>query len=109
METPVRHTHPALPEAFPQHDTWAALLWPWLDRIDIELPRCAVVARSLAYALDDRDGTVDTERVRTGTPERHRQVVDELSAVGLLEPANPGRHRVVLPERVPPPRTRRRR
>jgi hypothetical protein len=107
----VRHTRSALPEAFPHHDTWAALLWPWLDRIDAELPGCAVVARSLAYALDDRDGTVDTERVRPGvrSSEVQRAAVDELSAVGLLEPANPGRHRVVLPERVPLSRTRRKR
>ena len=86
-----------LPEALPDPDTWAALLWPWLDRIDLELPQCAVVARWLAYAVDGRDGTVDTEQVRVGTPGVHRRVVDELAAVGLLEPAHPGRHRVVLP------------
>jgi hypothetical protein len=107
----MRHAHPALPEAFPHHDTWAALLWPWLDRIDAELPGCAVVARTLAYALDDRDHTVDTERVRPGvrSAEAQRLAVDELAAVGLLEPANPGRHRVVLPERVAPSRSRRKR
>jgi len=107
----VRHTRSALPEAFPHHDTWAALLWPWLDRIDAEVPGCAVVARTLAYALDDRDQTVDTDRVRPGvrSAEAQRAAVDELAAVGLLEPANPGRHRVVLPERVPPPGGRRKR
>ena len=107
----MRHTRSALPEAFPHHDTWAALLWPWLDRIDAEVPGCAVVARTLAYALDDRDQTVDTDRVRPGvrSAEAQRAAVDELAAVGLLEPANPGRHRVVLPERVPPPGGRRKR
>ena len=98
-----------LPEALPDHDTWAALLWPWLDRIDREVPQCAVVARSLAYAVDGRDGTVDTEQVRVGSPEVHRRVVDELAAVGLLEPAHPGRHRVVLPAPVPSRRSRKRR
>jgi hypothetical protein len=83
----------------PDHETWAALLWPWLDRIDEVRPGCAIVARSLAYAVDGRDRTVDTERVRPGvTPARQRAAVDELCSLGLLEPANPGRHRVVLPE-----------
>lgn len=104
----MRPPHP-LPETLPDHDTWAALLWPWLDRIDVELPQCAVVARSLAYHVDGRDSTVDTDRVRVGTPAVHRRAVDELRAVGLLEPANPGRHRVVLPERVPPRGGRRKR
>ena len=104
----MRHARP-LPETLPDHDTWAALLWPWLDRIDAELPRCAVVARSLAYAVDGRDDTVDTERVRVGSPGQHRRVVDELAAVGLLERAHPGRHRVVLPEPVPLSRARKRR
>ena len=100
--------HP-LPETLPGPDAWNALLWPWCDRVDAELPHCAVVARSLAYAVDGRDGTVDTERVRVGTPGVHRRVVDELAAVGLLEPANPGRHRVVLPAPVPARRGRRHR
>lgn len=106
----MRHAHP-LPETLPDHDTWAALLWPWLDRIDVEVPGCAVVARALAYGVDGRDGTVDTERLRHGITsiERQRAAVDELLTAGLLEPAHPGRHRVVLPERVPPPRTRARR
>ena len=103
MRQPV---HP-LPETLPGPDAWSALLWPWCDRVDAELPHCAVVARSLAYAVDGRDGTVDTERVRVGTPGVHRRVVDELAAVGLLEPAHPGRHRVVLPEPVPARRGRR--
>jgi hypothetical protein len=92
----------------PGPDTWAALLWPWCDRVDVELPRAAVVARSLAYAVDGRDDTVDTERVRVGTTEAHRAAVDELTTAGLLEPANPGRHRVVLPP-VPPRRSHKRR
>lgn len=104
----MRYAHP-LPETLPDHDTWAALLWPWLDRIDVELPHCAVVARSLAYHVDGRDETVDTDRVRVGSRGNHRRAVDELAAIGLLEPANPGRHRVVLPERVAPPQRRRRR
>jgi hypothetical protein len=93
----VRHAHAPLPESLPDHDTWAALLWPWLDRIDEVKPGCAVVARSLAYAVDGRDNTVDTERVRVGTRRVQREVVDDLCSLGLLEPANPGRHRVVLP------------
>jgi len=106
----MRYAHSPLPESLPDHDTWAALLWPWLDRIDKIRPQCAVVARSLAYAVDGRDNTVDTERVRPGvrSPEAQRAVVDELTGLGLLEPANPGRHRVVLPD-LPPrhrPRTR---
>ena len=104
----MRHAHPALPETLPDHDTWAGLLWPWLDRIDAELPHCAVVARSLAYGVDGRDNTVDTDRVRVGSRGRQRQVIDELAAVGMLERAHPGRHRVVLPERVPLSRARKR-
>lgn len=104
----MRPAHP-LPETLPDHDTWAALLWPWLDRIDVQLPHAAVVARSLAYRVDGRDNTVDTDRVRVGTPAVHRRVVDELAAVGLLEPANPGRHRVVLPDPDPPRRSHRKR
>jgi hypothetical protein len=107
----MRYAHAPLPETIPDHQTWHDLLWPWLDRIDGIRPHCAVVARSLAYAVDGRDHTVDTERVRPGvsTPAAQRAVVDELTGLGLLEPANPGRHRVVLPD-LPPrhrPRTRR--
>lgn len=105
----MRTARAVLPETLPDHDTWAALLWPWLDRIDVELPHCAVVARSLAYRVDGRDNTVDTERVRVGTPAVHRRVVDELTAVGLLDAAHPGRHRVVLPPPVPPRGGRRKR
>jgi hypothetical protein len=88
---------PPLPEALPDHNCWAALLWPWLDRIDDVAPGCAVVARSLAYAVDGRDNTVDTERCRVTSRGRQREVVAELVALGLLESSNPGRHRVVLP------------
>lgn len=92
----MRYSRPALPEPLPDADTWAALLWPWLDRIDATAPGCAVVARSLAYAMDGRDNTVDTERVRVGSRANHRRVIDELVGMGMLEPANPGRHLVVL-------------
>lgn len=102
----MRYPRMPLPETLPDHDTWATLLWPWLDRIDIEHSTCAVVARNLAYAVDGRDNTVDTERVRYGTPEAQARAVDELTACGLLEPAHPGRHRVLLPERVPARRAR---
>jgi hypothetical protein len=105
---PARYA-PPLPEALPDADAWHGLLWPWLDRIDEIRPGCAVVARSLAYAVDGRDNTVDTDRVRIGTRRAQREVIDELCGLGLLEPANPGRHRVVLPERKAPPRTRTRR
>jgi hypothetical protein len=105
---PARYA-PPLPEALPDADAWAGLLWPWLDRIDEVRPGCAVVARSLAYAVDGRDDTVDTERVRVGTRARQAEVVDELCDLGLLEPAHPGRHRVVLPARKAARRSRTRR
>jgi hypothetical protein len=89
---------PPLPETIPDADTWAGLLWPWLDRIDTERPHCAVVARNLAYGVDGRDRTVDTTRSRVATRHDLARVVAELVDHGMLEPASPGRHRVVLPE-----------
>lgn len=101
--------HSPLPEALPDADCWTGLLWPWCDRIDETRPHCAVVARSLAYAMDGRDNTVDVEQVRVGSRADHRKVVGELIDHGYLEPANPGRCRVVLPEQAPRSRPRVRR
>lgn len=102
-----RHPDP-LPEAAPDSDTWAALLWPWLDAAErLGVPRPALLlARALTGRVDARDGTVSTEReIRPGapmpgTPFTRRRALITLVEAGLLVPASPGRHRLV----VPPPR-----
>jgi hypothetical protein len=106
----VRRCSPfALPEAGPGADDWARLLWPWLDAVErLGIPRpAAALARLLAPLVDVRDGTVNTERVRagtlvpgTGTRFTQRRALATLVDAGLLVPASPGRHRLV----VPPPR-----
>lgn len=101
--------HPApLPETAAGADDWARLLWPWLDAVErLGLPRpAAQLARALTERVDARDDTVDTEReIRPGaplpgTPFTQRRALITLVEAGLLVPASPGRHRLV----VPPPR-----
>jgi hypothetical protein len=94
-----------LPESAPNVDDWAALLWPWLDAVDrLGIPRPArVLAQALAGRIDARDGTVDTERASRpgsrlpGTAFTQRRALATLVEAGLLAPASPGRHRLVLP------------
>ena len=80
-------------------------MWPWLDAVDrLGIPRPArVLAQALAGRIDARDGTVDTERASRpgsrlpGTAFTQRRALATLVEAGLLVPASPGRHRLVLP------------
>jgi hypothetical protein len=97
-----------LPEAAPGPDDWSRLLWPWLDAVErLGIPRpAAALAVVLAGRVDIRDDTVNTEReIRPGAPLpgtafTQRRALITLVEAGLLVPASPGRHRLV----VPPPR-----
>ena len=99
-----RHPDP-LPEAAPDADDWHRLLWPWLDAAErLGVPRHALLlARALTGRVDARDGTVSTEReIRPGaplpgTPFTQRRALITLVEAGLLVPASPGRHRLVVP------------
>ena len=100
-----RH-HPApLPEAAAGPDDWTRLLWPWLDAAErLGVPHHALVlARALTGRVDARDDTVSTEReIRPGaplpgTPFTQRRALITLVEAGLLVPASPGRHRLVVP------------
>lgn len=106
-EPPEREPIP-LPEAAPDVDTWAALLWPWLGWTE-QLPRSAArLARILAERVDTRDGTVLTTRPPDGTIWTTREpdgmtawtydhALRLLVECGLLTSANPGRHRIAFP------------
>jgi hypothetical protein len=92
-----RRPRPALPETAPDPDVWAALLWPWLTHAGRCGPAVAALARVLASRVDARDLTVHTER-RFGCADCvYARVLSHLVEAGLLVPANPGRHRIVLP------------
>ena len=92
-----RRRRPVLPEPAPDPDTWAAVLWPWLTAAQ----RCGAPARALARVLasqvDAHDLTVDTERRCGCAAVPYARVLSHLVEAGLLVPANPGRHRIVLP------------
>lgn len=97
--------HDPLPEAAASADDWTRLLWPWLDAVErLGIPRpAATLAAALTERVDTRDDTVDTEReIRPGaplpgTPFTQRRALITLVEAGLLVPASPGRHRLVLP------------
>jgi hypothetical protein len=92
-----RRRRPVLPETAPDPDVWAALLWPWLTAAQRCGPPAAALARILCSRVDARDLTVDTER-RFGCADCvYARVLSHLTEAGLLVPANPGRHRIVLP------------
>jgi hypothetical protein len=100
--------HPPLPEAAADADDWTRLLWPWLDAVErLGIPRpAALLAAALTERMDARDDTVDTEREIApgaplpGTQFTQRRALITLVEAGLLVPASPGRHRLVMP----PPR-----
>lgn len=102
---PHRPRRPPLPEAAPDADDWTRLLWPWLDAVErLGIPRpAALLAAALTERVDARDDTVDTEReIRPGaplpgTPFTQRRALITLVEAGLLVPASPGRHRLVVP------------
>ena len=92
--------------------TGTRLLWPWLDAVErLGVPRHALLlARALTGRVDARDGTVSTEReIRPGAPLpgtqfTQRRALITLVEAGLLVPASPGRHRLVVPPSADPPR-----
>jgi hypothetical protein len=92
-----RRPRPALPETAPDPDVWAAVLWPWLTAAQRCGAPAAALARVLCSRVDGRDLTVHTER-RFGCADcTYARVLGHLIEAGLLVPANPGRHRIVLP------------
>ena len=96
---PPEREAPPLPEAAPDPEMWAHLLWPWLSLAE----RCPAAARHvaprLAARVDGRDGTVGTRRAPAGmTAYTFRRGVRQLVGAGLLHAITPDRYRVTLPE-----------
>lgn len=92
-----RRGHP-LPEAAPDADLWARVLWPWLTAVE-RCPRPALLlARAITGQLDARDLTVDVARVPIAATDFTRaRALAVLVEAALLAPADNGRHRLVVP------------
>ena len=95
MTEPRQRSHrprPPLPETHPDPEFVAR----WLAcAAALQLDR---TARLLADRVDGRDLTVDTSSTPVGrSPYMHGRSIAIMVRAGLLEPAHPGRHRLVLP------------
>ena len=80
-------------------DTWARVLWPWIDLADRRCPRPAgILAANLAPLVDARDLTVDIAVLPCqATAFTHCRALAALIEAGLLVPLDNGRHRIERP------------